>query len=44
LPISLADPVTLDELEVVDPAKGAVLSTAFKMAPLEDAKVSDVHY
>ncbi|CDM30860.1 hypothetical protein DTO013E5_494 [Penicillium roqueforti] len=36
--ISLADPDTLDELEVVDPAKGAVLSTAFKMAPLEESK------
>ncbi|KAJ5312334.1 hypothetical protein PENANT_c011G02752 [Penicillium antarcticum] len=36
--ISLADPDTLDELEIVDPAKGAVLSTAFKMAPLEESK------
>ncbi|KAJ5740195.1 hypothetical protein N7493_000067 [Penicillium malachiteum] len=34
--ISLADPDTLDELEIVDPNKGAVLSTAFKMAPLEE--------
>jgi pantoate--beta-alanine ligase len=36
--ISLADPDTLDELDIVDPAKGAVLSTAFKMAPLEESK------
>ncbi|KAJ5629503.1 hypothetical protein N7528_003160 [Penicillium herquei] len=36
--ISLADPDTLDELDVVDPSKGAVLSTAFKMAPLEETK------
>jgi pantoate--beta-alanine ligase len=36
--ISLADPDTLDELETVEPAKGAVLSTAFKMAPLEESK------
>lgn len=36
--ISLADPDTLDELDIVDPAKGAVLSTAFKMAPLEKSR------
>lgn len=36
--ISLADPDTLDELDNVNPAKGAVLSTAFKMAPLEESK------
>ncbi|RDH34802.1 Pantoate-beta-alanine ligase [Aspergillus welwitschiae] len=36
--ISLADPDTLDELEIVDPAKGAILSGAVKMAPLEEAK------
>ncbi|PYI20383.1 pantoate--beta-alanine ligase [Aspergillus japonicus CBS 114.51] len=34
--ISLADPDTLEELEVVDPAKGAILSGAIKMAPLEE--------
>jgi pantoate--beta-alanine ligase len=33
--ISLADPDTLDELEVVDPSRGAILSGAIKMAPLE---------
>ncbi|KAL3473052.1 hypothetical protein BJX99DRAFT_234363 [Aspergillus californicus] len=33
--ISLADPDTLDELDTVDPAKGAILSGAIKMAPLE---------
>ncbi|KAH8425475.1 pantoate--beta-alanine ligase PAN6 [Aspergillus melleus] len=36
--ISLADPESLDELEVVDPAKGAILSGAIKMAPLEASK------
>lgn len=36
--ISLADPDTLDELDLVDPAKGAVLSAALKMAPLEENK------
>lgn len=35
--ISLADPENLEELDVVDPAKGAILSTAFKMAPLEES-------
>ncbi|KAL4872551.1 hypothetical protein BDV12DRAFT_161767 [Aspergillus spectabilis] len=33
--ISLADPDTLEELDTVDPAKGAILSGAIKMAPLE---------
>jgi pantoate--beta-alanine ligase len=33
--ISLADPDTLEEIETVDPAKGAILSGAIKMAPLE---------
>lgn len=36
--ISLADPDTLDELDVVDCSKGAVLSAALKMAPLEETK------
>ncbi|OQE31962.1 hypothetical protein PENSTE_c001G02507 [Penicillium steckii] len=36
--ISLADPDTLDELDLVDPAKGGVLSAALKMAPLEESK------
>lgn len=36
--ISLADPDTLDELDVVDPAKGGILSGAMKMIPLEEAK------
>ncbi|KAJ5713450.1 uncharacterized protein N7483_010631 [Penicillium malachiteum] len=39
--ISLADPDILDELEVVDPSKGAVLSTAFKMAPLEETTTGE---
>lgn len=36
--ISLADPDSMDELDVVDPAKGAILSGAVKMAPLEEPK------
>lgn len=36
--ISLADPSTLDELDLVDRTKGAVLSAALKMAPLEETK------
>ncbi|KAJ5587211.1 uncharacterized protein N7459_002976 [Penicillium hispanicum] len=36
--ISLADPDTLDELDLVQPAKGAVLSAALKMAPLEETR------
>ena len=39
--ISLADPETLEELDHVDPNKGAVLSTAFKMAPLEETKAGE---
>jgi pantoate--beta-alanine ligase len=39
--ISLADPESLEELDVVDIHKGAVLSTAFKMAPLEETKVGE---
>jgi pantoate--beta-alanine ligase len=34
--LSLADPDTLEELDVVDTGKGAVLSGAFKMLPVED--------
>ncbi|KAF2152576.1 pantothenate synthetase [Myriangium duriaei CBS 260.36] len=37
--ISLADPDTLEEVETVDDTKGAVLSGAIKMMPLEDADV-----
>ncbi|PYH89863.1 pantoate--beta-alanine ligase [Aspergillus ellipticus CBS 707.79] len=36
--ISLADPDSLEELKVIDPAKGAILSAALKMAPLEESK------
>lgn len=36
--ISLSDPDTLDELDVVDPSKGAILSGAIKMTPLEEPK------
>lgn len=36
--ISLADPEDLEEVDVVDPSKGAILSGALKMAPLEAAK------
>lgn len=35
--ISLADPDTLQEIDVIDPARGAVLSGAIKMLPLEEA-------
>lgn len=34
--ISLADPDTLQEVDSVDPAKGAVLSGAIKMLPVEE--------
>ncbi|KAL2169210.1 hypothetical protein VTG60DRAFT_6374 [Thermothelomyces hinnuleus] len=33
--LSLADPDTMEELEVVDPAKGGILSGAVKMLPVE---------
>lgn len=36
--ISLADPDTLEEVEQVDPKKGAILSAAIKMLPLEATK------
>lgn len=36
--ISIADPETLDELEEVSPTKGAILSSAIKMLPLEEPK------
>lgn len=34
--ISIADPDTMDELEEVDPERGAILSGAIKMLPLEE--------
>ncbi|KAF2755314.1 pantoate-beta-alanine ligase [Pseudovirgaria hyperparasitica] len=34
--VSLADPDTLEEIDVVDETKGAVLSGAIKMLPIED--------
>ncbi|KAJ9216089.1 hypothetical protein DTO166G4_2333 [Paecilomyces variotii] len=36
--ISLADPESLDELDVVDPSDGAILSGAVKMLPIEAPK------
>lgn len=36
--ISLADPESLEEVDEVDPSRGAVLSGAVKMLPLEDAQ------
>ncbi|KAJ6443169.1 Elongator complex protein 4 [Purpureocillium lavendulum] len=36
--ISLADPDTLEEVDAVDPEKGAVISGAIKMLPLEKAR------
>ncbi|KAJ4159118.1 uncharacterized protein LMH87_008033 [Akanthomyces muscarius] len=35
--ISLAEPDTLQEVDVIDPERGAVLSGAIKMLPLEEA-------
>jgi pantoate--beta-alanine ligase len=34
--ISLADPESLDEIDEVDPSKGAILSGAVKMLPIEE--------
>jgi pantoate--beta-alanine ligase len=34
--ISLADPESLEEVNVVDPSKGAILSGAIKMLPIEE--------
>ncbi|KAL2761088.1 hypothetical protein ACRALDRAFT_2039585 [Sodiomyces alcalophilus JCM 7366] len=34
--LSLSDPDTMEELETVDPARGAILSGAIKMLPAED--------
>ena len=36
--ISLADPDTLEELDAVDPTRGAILSGAIKMQPLEKSQ------
>ncbi|UNI20456.1 Pantoate--beta-alanine ligase (AMP-forming) [Purpureocillium takamizusanense] len=36
--ISLADPDTLEEVDAVDPERGAVISGAIKMLPLEQAR------
>ena len=38
---SLADPDTLEEIENVDPSKGAILSAAIKMLPLEVTSVDE---
>ena len=35
---SLADPKTLEELDVVNPAEGAILSGAIRMLPLEESR------
>ncbi|KAJ5106877.1 hypothetical protein N7456_003552 [Penicillium angulare] len=39
--ISLADPETLEELDVVEPTRGGVLSAALKMAPLEETNAGE---
>ncbi|KAH8705443.1 pantothenate synthetase [Talaromyces proteolyticus] len=39
--ISLADPDTLDEIEQVDPSKGAILSGAVKMLPVEEPQANE---
>ncbi|KAG5922340.1 hypothetical protein E4U42_005499, partial [Claviceps africana] len=36
--LSLADRDSLEELDAVDPARGAVLSGAIKMLPVEDPR------
>ena len=36
--LSLADPESLEELDVVDETRGAILSGAFKMLPVESPK------
>ena len=33
--LALSDPTTMEELEVVDPAKGGILSGAIRMLPVE---------
>ena len=40
--ISIADPETLDEVDEVSPAHGAILSGAIKMLPLEQSKEGEV--
>lgn len=39
--ISLADPDTLEEVDVVDEKKGAILSAAIKMQPAEDPQAGE---
>ena len=39
--ISLADPDSLEELEEVDPKRGAILSGAIKMLPIEEPQVGE---
>ncbi|KAK1831846.1 hypothetical protein QBC39DRAFT_350298 [Podospora conica] len=34
--LALSDPMTMEELEVVDPAKGGILSGAIRMLPVEE--------
>ncbi len=40
--ISIADPETMDELEEVSSAEGAILSGAIKMLPIEDTRDGEV--
>jgi pantoate--beta-alanine ligase len=40
--ISLADPETMEEVDVVDPTRGAVLSGAIKMLPIEQPNTGEV--
>ncbi len=39
--LSLADPDTMEEVEEVDPSKGAILSGAVKMLPLEESQAGE---
>ncbi|EED22957.1 pantoate--beta-alanine ligase [Talaromyces stipitatus ATCC 10500] len=39
--ISLADPETLDEVDTIDASRGAILSGAVKMLPIEEAQAGE---
>lgn len=39
--IALSDPETMEEVDTVDPAKGAILSGAVKMLPVEDPQAGE---
>lgn len=39
--ISLADPESLDEVDSIDASRGAILSGAVKMLPIEEAQTGE---